>query len=215
MRPPAGAGVRACCCWSRHSSASSCCESGVEPTRSGERATQRSANEEAISHLRRALALVGTLPCVAEVTSGLPVYVEDVRAIEPVVSGRSLDQVEQLAARLQHAARLVLRQLRQYLRRFSAMRSSLASCSCRPPLSYRTPRFIVRRPRLCESHSLSRESHGLSHRYGIMRNEWCYGMIPSRFPAADSAVSSRSRCASECPNVMLTRIIASVGPTAG
>ena len=30
--------------------------------RAGERATQRSANEEAISHLRRALALVGTLP---------------------------------------------------------------------------------------------------------------------------------------------------------
>ncbi len=30
--------------------------------RAGERATQRSANEEAIGHLRRALALVGTLP---------------------------------------------------------------------------------------------------------------------------------------------------------
>jgi len=30
--------------------------------RAGERATQRSANEEAIAHLRRALALVGTLP---------------------------------------------------------------------------------------------------------------------------------------------------------
>ena len=30
--------------------------------RAGERDTQRSANEEAIGHLRRALALVGTLP---------------------------------------------------------------------------------------------------------------------------------------------------------
>src|SRR5205814_1003061 len=30
--------------------------------RAGERATRRSANEEAINHLRRALALVGTLP---------------------------------------------------------------------------------------------------------------------------------------------------------